>query len=169
MKISKSILGAGIVLMFASQPATAQSVHNWNNAGSSETRATASVTIPLGGKRKAENAEPRLDFAVQSYQIGQERASHLKIDPVNNNRILQRQSVVSFTLDRRPKLMLNGKKLATFGPVLHADDESEQPGNSDGGNTALYVLGGLGAAVLGLAVATSADAVDAVNDLTDPD
>lgn len=166
MKLTKTIFGAGCALAVVAQPAAAQSLSDWSNAGGSEMRAVASFTIPLGGSRKVGQTEPRLDFALQSYRIGPDRASHWQIDSAHNKRRLQRQSVVSFTLNRQPKLLLNGRKVVAFGPTLHADDDGEKGG---GGNTALLVIGGLGVAVLGAAVATTADAVDAVNDLTDPD
>ncbi len=168
MNFTKILFGAGSALIFMAQPASAQSLRDWNIAGGSEMRATASVTIPLGG-RKSDQTEPRLDFAMQSYRIGANNAPLWSINSDHQNRALQRQSIVSFTLDRRPKLLLNGRKLATFGPVLQADEEGQDAEEGSGSNTALLVIGGLGVALLGAAVATTADATDAINDLTDPD
>ncbi|MEP2736120.1 MAG: hypothetical protein ABJP34_07450 [Erythrobacter sp.] len=163
----KLLFAGACALSVLPQVVSAQSLADWEKAGRSETRAMASITIPLGGGRQAEKTAPRLDFAIQSYRSTSVAPTIVSVDSFETNPRVQRQSVVSFTLDRRPKLMLNGQRVATFGPTLYADEEEKSEKGGD--NTALLVIGGLGALVLGAAVATTADNIDALNDLTDPD
>ncbi|MEL7518331.1 MAG: hypothetical protein AAFN48_05190, partial [Pseudomonadota bacterium] len=54
------------------------------------------------------------------------------LDPFRQNRRDVRKSVVSLTMERQPRVMLNGFSLAQVGsPVLRADDEPEAEESED--------------------------------------
>ncbi len=163
--ISKTFLSVAVFSLLA-QPVAAQSLDEWEREGRVETRAMASFTIPLGGGRSVEQTAPRLDFAMQNYRIGSDQNAPLRFDVRSQPRALQRQSIVSLTLDQQPKLLLNGQRVATFGPTLHADEEGEQ--KSGGGNTALYVIGGVLVLAAGATAILATDARDAVSDAIGP-
>ncbi|WP_143182884.1 hypothetical protein [Parasphingorhabdus marina] len=146
------------------QAASAQTLRSFELQGQSETRAVAKVTIPLGGQRSSADNTPRLDFAVQTH-----RFQPVKSDPALRFRAnwdeqtsLQHQTSLSFTLEPAPRMLLNGKQLAKFGPTLQADQAEDEGG---GGNTALWVIGGLVVAGAVLAVAVTADTINTIQEL----
>ncbi len=143
-KMSRCLVG-GIATAMIAQPIAAQNLSDWERTGRAEVRATASVTIPLGGGTRAEETAPRLDFAMQNERFGRDDYTPMRFDVVQQTAPVKRQSVVSFTLDQSPKLLVNGQKVATFGPRLLREGEGEVE-DGDGISTGAAV--GIGLAVV---------------------
>ncbi|GAA4040360.1 hypothetical protein [Parerythrobacter jejuensis] len=163
---SAGLMACGAALALVSAPVSAQSLREVENAGQSEMRGMASLTIPLGGPRSARESKPRLDFAMESARIGGDQfASSLTFDRNLADRAVLRRTALSFTLEQRPTMMLNGQPMTTFGPRLGADEDDEKGG---GGNAGLYILGGvLAFGVIGTIVVVT-DTRDAVSDVIGP-
>lgn len=159
MTIKSLFLAGGCVVGLVAQPLSAQSLSDWERTGRAEVRATASVTIPLGGGNRAEETAPRIDFAMQNDRFGGDDYNPMRFDVVPQVRRAQRQSVVSFTLDNHPKMLVNGQKVATFGPTLTRDGDGEVEGG-DGISTGAAI--GIGAAVVLVVVVLAG--VDGIQD-----
>lgn len=82
----------------------------------------------------------------------------LRFDPNFNRQTLQ-AAKFALTLEHNPRLLLNGARVATFGPRLTAQEDEDTDGGG-GGDTVLYVVGGLVA--LGGLTAILVDEVDEV-------
>ena len=111
-------LGSLLALTALSVPqfAIAQSLHDFENAGRTEMRAMAGVTIPLGDSRKSHETKPRVDFSVESARIGQNSSfdHNYRSKPVVGWQP-DRKSTLSFTLEQQPTMMLNGQRLRPTG------------------------------------------------------
>lgn len=155
-----------VALAFVTQPVAAQSLQDWDSRRSSELRGAVSVTIPLGGTRRTSDSAPRLDFALQSYRPNVDDRNHAH--SIQQQRSLQLQSVMSVTLEKRSKLLLNGVSIANLSPPSLNADQKEDANDTGGGNTVLYVIGGV--LVLGVVgtVAFVTDIKDAGSDLIGP-
>ncbi|MEL6529570.1 MAG: hypothetical protein AAFQ27_06380, partial [Pseudomonadota bacterium] len=168
LRISAATILAGFVL---NAPASAQqSLFDHENMGRSDVRVSVSVTIPLGGLRKDSETTPRVNLDFQNRRIQQEPSSSaLSLnghdDPVNRPRPL-----ASFTLERNPRLLMNGHRVVTFGPRSTLQDDGENEESSDGGGigTGTAILIGVGA-TLGVFVWAAAETADEIEDLADPD
>ena len=57
---------AGAAFLAATAQASAQTLSEFYFEGQAETRAVASIVIPLGGERQAPETKTRVDFAVTS-------------------------------------------------------------------------------------------------------
>jgi len=163
------VFGAALILVFAGSGAQAQSYPNLDLQGRNDVRATASVTIPLGARRGSDAARPRLDFAMQSSVMsGARDQAELPITSDLRRRVIG-QTRVSFTLEQNPRLLMNGNRIVSFGSRLTADEDETEDANGGGGNTALYVIGGiLTLGVVG-SVALYTDGRDALSDLVGPE
>lgn len=155
-----------VALAFVTQPVAAQSLQEWDSTRGSELRGAVSITIPLGGNRKTSDSTPRLDFAFQSYRPSVDR--RILTRSIEPRRSLRLQSVMSFTLEQRPKLLLNGQSVASIDPRSLGADQADDTNGGGGGDTALYVVGGM--LVLGVVgtVALVTDIRDAGSDLIGP-
>ena len=132
--------------------ASAQSLNPALNPVEGETRIMAAITVPLGGSRDTARTAPRVEI------ISRNRTPDgiLPLVARDEERRWQERRI-GFTLDGSDQLMINGRR------AIAADDE-----NRDGIST-LGVIGiGVGALLI-ITVATLADGVDAIEDLTDPD
>lgn len=160
----------GAALAMSHFPAAAQhSLRDFQAAGQSDVRATASVTIPLGGVRDADDNAPRLDFALanRTYQT-RDNQTDFRLNSVDDPAWAQRRAQFSLTLQQNPRLLVNGERIATFGPRLNADEDSGS-NKGGGGNTALYVVGGLLAFGIVGTVIVATDVRDAVSDAIGPE
>ena len=144
-------------------PVHAQSAHPFQDHGRVEARAMLGVTIPLGGQKQKADTKPRLDLRFDTSRIDGDFTNAPTLDPIRQNRREVRQSVVSLTMERQPRVMLNGFSLAQLGsPVLRADDdkpEAEEGEESENerstGEKVLRGAGWVGIGALGvLAVGT---------------
>lgn len=148
MKNSKQIaLVATLMLGISSHGVSAQNnLRDFELTGRNDVRATASITIPLGGQRHSGNSAPRIDFAMDTMRVlpDDSRAS-LNLDM---HRAPVRPATLSLTLERNPRMLINGNRVATYGPQLTAQDEDQGSENGGGGGeTALYILGGVAALI----------------------
>lgn len=138
-------------LALGAQPASArQDLRDLDVQGRTDIRAVAAITIPLGGPRQARETAPRFDFAMQSQRIQADDASVLSnFDARRDSRVTLARTAVSFTFEQNPRLLMNGHRLATFGPWLTADNEEDS--QDDGGQlgTVGLVVLGVGAAIAG--------------------
>ena len=150
------------------QSASAQSLRDWQLEGQGETRASASITIPLGARRGSADSKPRLDFSFEAQALGVPQS----VTPMRFEEDLDRARIqattVSFTLEQNPRLLMNGQRVATFGPTLHADEEGED--ESGGGISTLGWIGiGVGA-LAGLSLWAGLEVRDDLQDaFGDPD
>ena len=163
-----TIVVALAVATVAGQPVSAQqSLRDFENAGQSDLRASVSISIPLGGPKRNVESEPRIDFAMQSQRLQPETPRfQIAVDPVTVNSIAVRRTALSLTLERNPQMLVNGQQVATFGPRLNADEEEAESGG-EGGDTALYVIGGL-VLVGGAMAIVVTDTRDALSDAIGP-
>lgn len=145
-KLTGKALALSALAMCATPAFAQQTMRDFEAAGQSDVRAVASVTIPLGGPHQSGQAtSPRVDFAVinRRYQTDGVRED-LSLAPELPNGFVERRTALSFTLERNPRMLLNGRRIATLGPVLTAQDNESADGDSGGGgDTVLYVVGGL--------------------------
>ena len=163
--MKKTCIAASMAALTMAQTASAQSLQDFENAGRTDMRASVGVTIPLGAASKARDTAPRVDFSVQSARIGQNtnfdhdvrRAPAIGWRP-------QRGSTLSLTLQDNPRLMLNGRKVATFGPTLTADEEDD---DNKGGGVSPWLIGG--GVALGLLAWATFETTDELEDLLVPD
>jgi len=129
-------------------PVHAQSAHPFQDHGRVESRAMLGVTIPLGGQKQKADTKPRFDLRIDTSRIDGDFTRAPTLDPFRQNRRDVRQSVVSLTMERQPRVMLNGFSLAQMGsPVLRADEEPEAEEGEDTKNersTGEKVLRGAG-------------------------
>lgn len=168
-------LAAFAALALAAQPAAAESaggnsVLAFQERHASEMRATVGITIPFGGQRNQAASQPRLNIGFD--HRAERHDTLLSVNPVRNFEEPEwRRTSFALTLERTPRVMLNGVQMAQFNSSLHADEtDEESESDADGGpSTALIVGGVLVGGLLALAVAGTADLVDAVEDLGDPD
>ena len=163
MPMSRNLVIGAMALAMSTQPTAAQ-----NNSGNgSEMRGTFSITVPLGGNRQTSNSAPRFDLAVQSYQTDiDELRQPISIHP---RRSLRLQSVMSFTLEQNPKLLVNGSQVAKFGSRPFNADDDNPNADKGSGNTVLYIIGGVVALGVVGGVVLATDARDAVSDLIGPE
>lgn len=168
-------LAAFAALALAAQPAAAESaggnsVLAFQERHASEMRATVGITIPFGGQRNQAASQPRLDLGFDHRT--EPHDTLLPLNPVRNFEQPEwRGTSFAVTFERAPRLMLNGAQFAQFNTRLNAD-ETEEEGGTDadsGPNTALILGGVLVGGILAISVAGTADLVDAVEDLSDPD
>ena len=151
MKSGSFFTALGVVGALASQPVHAQSVNAFDNHGRVETRAMLGVTIPLGGKKRAQETKPRLDLRFDTSRIDSDPARTRTLDPLRLQRRDIRQSVFSITMENRPRLMLNGYAVAQVGPTLYADQDAEttEEGEKEERGTGEKILRGAGWAGIG--------------------
>lgn len=127
------------------QGAQAQSLRDLHSEARIDTRASASLTIPLGAKARSDATKPRFDFVLETQSRGHSRS----VTPLRFDANFQRQRVraakVSFTLEQNPRLLLNDQRVATFGPRLTADEDEKSGGLGTGG----WILVGVGVAIGG--------------------
>ena len=148
--VAIAVLGALI-----SQPLSAQSLRSFENNGRQETRAMVGLTIPLGGKSRSRNNEPRLDFRLDTSRLVGVRFRARSLNSIFQDRRDVRATTFSLTFENNPKLLLNGHSFASFGsPVLRAQEESEEAEKEERSTGAKIARGfgwaGIGAlAVLG--------------------
>ena len=162
----KAIFGTAAVIAFAIPSVTsAQSLNGFENEGRVESRAMVGVSIPLGQAKRSEQTAPRVDFSFRSGRIGRSaRFDHDVRKAPDIGWQPERGSTLSLTLQGSPRLMLNGQRLATFGPELYADAEEEK---DYGGGVSPWLIGG--AAVLGVLVWATFETTDELEDIIDPD
>jgi len=138
-------------LAMTASPATAQHYGTSNGYQASENRISLGLTIPFGGH--AEEAKPRMELSLQQFdnrQNNQDFSYQLRSDRIT------RDNRIGFSLTKAPQLMLNGKHLAL---------PENQINLSDGAVVAL----GLGVAALGVLVWATAETVDELEDISNPD
>lgn len=143
-----------------------QSLRDFEAVGQSDVRATASITIPLGGPRDASTeTAPRLDFSLvnRRYQVD-DVPSELLLDNRRAPGFFERRTALSFTIEQNPQLFLNGRRVATFGPTLTAQED--QGDESDGGGLSTGAGIAIGAGViLGLSVILATTLEDEIENL----
>ena len=160
---------AGAALISAAlcgQAVSAQSLRDWHGEARSDVRASAAITIPLGAPRGSDASQPRVDFAFETQRLGTpDDVVPLRFDPQYERQAITRAEL-SFTLEDNPRLLMNGERVATFGPRLTADDDGERGG---GNNTALYVVGGILALGIGATVLVTTEIRDEFSDAIGPE
>lgn len=159
---------AAATLIFASQGASAQTdMRDIAAAGRSDLRATASIRIPLGGPRQARDTAPRVELAMHRMRIQPGTAAALRSsEPFHNGRTTLNRTALSVTFEQSPRMLVNGRQVATFGPTLGSEE-----GDGDqrrGVSTLGWVAIGVGV-FIGLGVAAAADLNDAIDDINNPD
>ncbi|WP_209347921.1 hypothetical protein [Pontixanthobacter sp. CEM42] len=167
MKIKSLVTGAMATLLLA-QPVAAQSIRDLHYDDASDVRVSAGITIPFGGKSRSVETKPRFDFG---FEQSAQRNEVLLARPWYTNQAQERRRMtLSLTLEDNPRMLLNQQQVARFSLSTFADeaDATEKP-KKGGGNTLLIIGGVLVTGYLVAAVAVTADAVDAIEDLTDPD
>ena len=167
MRARWKCLAAASTLMIA-QSAAAQSLHSFELGGEVDSRATVAVTIPLGGNRSSSETTPRVEFSLQSQRISTATAPDpFRFDSYRRDQFAIQQTNFALTFERNPRLLLNGQRVATYGPRLTADEDDGEGGG--GPSTGVIVVGVLVAAAVAGTVFTVTDIRDGISDLTDPD
>jgi hypothetical protein len=158
-------VGVAALVFGANGAAAQQSLRDIDDAGRSDLRATASISIPIGGRYRAGETAPRLELAMQTLVVrpGEARAV-AGFEPYGNHRTVRARTALSFTLEQQPQMLLNGARIASFGPRLSADeaggtDDKGTNGKTGGGGTALLVIGGV-LAIGGLTAIVATQAVE---------
>lgn len=153
--VAKTLACAALASLSIS-PLAAQSYHPSTDYGTRDVRASASITIPLGGNRDNAKSQPRVEFSFQQSRIEQDR---LKLD--FNRYSLQNAPItnantnrVGFTLNKNPKMLVNGR---AFKIVERKDLTT--------GETILVVVGALAVTTLISAVVIA----DSIEDIFEPD
>lgn len=122
---------AGLVALSLSSGASAQSLRSFENDGRNETRAMVGITIPFGGDRRSAENKPRVDFRMQSAEIG----SSYDLEQVRNPLLLDRrdvrQATVSLTFEDNPRFLLNGRSLSPK-PLLRAAQDGDEEASAEG-------------------------------------
>jgi len=167
---------AGAALLATATPASAQSLSEIYFDGLAETRAVASIVIPLGGERQSSETKTRVDFAVTSLR----HQANGNI-PIRANRAFEAMTgppvtaatSISLTLENRPSLLINKQAVARFGPNLYADESQKEGGSGDdekggGLSTGAGIAIGLGV-LAGAVVAVGLETSDAIGDIFEPD
>ena len=167
ISLSRASLAVAATGLLA-QGVQAQSLRDWQYEGHRDTRASAAITIPLGARRGSEDAKPRLDFGLETHAMGASQS----VTPLRFEADYQRPrlqaTTISFTLENNPRLALNGRHVATFGPRLTADEEDESERESRGLSTGEGILIGLGV-LSGVLLFATLETADEITDLVDPD
>lgn len=160
--------GAGLLAQGAQAQSQGHSMRDLEGSGHNDTRANASITIPLGARRGSDAAKPRFDFSVATQTLGTSRTlTPLRFD-ANYERQTLRAATVSLTLEQNPRLLMNGQRVATFGPTLTADEDGDADGKGGGLGTGGAILIGLGL-LSGAVLIATLETADEINDLVDPD
>ncbi len=90
----------------------AQSANPLHHDGERELRSSITLTIPLGGQRHAATSQPQLDLSFQQHRRQQNPHNFVSnnFDLRSNTYDFQpRETRIGFTLDRNPRLMMNGQ------------------------------------------------------------
>ncbi|MEL7518330.1 MAG: hypothetical protein AAFN48_05185 [Pseudomonadota bacterium] len=140
--------GAMLATTLGSQGLAAQSLRDWDRGASHDVRANAAITIPLGVPSRSRVRKPRLEFSFEAQRTDRLRSvTFVRFDPDFERQTFQAANV-AFTLERNPRLLLNGERVAIFGPRLTADQDKDTE-NEGGLGVAGGLLLGLGAAIAG--------------------
>ncbi len=105
-----SVLAVATALFSSS--VSAQSVHPLRQYDEPDIRSSVSLTIPLGGRRGTEASKPQLslDFEQKHHRQGQLNTVQDNVDlKLNSNQFKPQKARIGFTLDEKPRLMMNGK------------------------------------------------------------
>ncbi|MEL6541483.1 MAG: hypothetical protein AAFQ34_08765 [Pseudomonadota bacterium] len=138
--------GAMLATTLGSQGLAAQSLGDWDRGASHDVRANAAITIPLGVPSRSRVRKPRLEFSFEAQRTDRLRSvTFVRFEPDFERQTFQAANV-AFTLERNPRLLLNGERVAIFGPRLTADEDNDKAG---GLGVAGGLLLGLGAAIAG--------------------
>ena len=151
------------------QSANAQSLRDIQHDGVKDTRASAAITIPLGALRGSAEAKPRFDFTLATQDMNSSSSvTPMRFDPNFKSRTLSKAKL-SFTLEQNPRLLINDQRVATFGPRLTADEESEDRNGGGSAATVLYVVGGV--ALLGVVsgIVVREGIEDSIQEVFDPE
>ena len=103
--MKQSVVAAVALGALVSQPLSAQSLRSFEETGRSEARAMVGLTIPLGGKSKDRNSEPRLDFRFDTSRVDNDPFRARPLHPLLQDRRDVRATTVSLTFEANPKLM----------------------------------------------------------------
>lgn len=140
----------GIVAINMSSLAGAQSYFMNGAQYQPEARIAVGLILPLGSAAKKSAYKPRLAFTVSRHR-------YATTEPVYQSfRELSQQNQLAFSLDAEPQLFLNGQAVKLKDRRFNL---------STGAGIAIGAVALIGV----VAVVTTADSVDAIQDLTDPD
>ncbi len=155
------------VSALATSPLSAQSAFAplWHT--DQEVRAVASINVPLGHSKDARKPAYSLDFSLEARSQEGDGVIRLPSHSVTFEDRGQRYrdlSRIAISFGRQGNLMINGQRIATFGPTLNAEDERGE--ERSGLSTAEKVLIGVGV-IGGLAIFTATQVNEDLADLSD--
>lgn len=90
----------------------AQSANPLHQYGERELRSSINLTIPLGGQSHAVTSKPQLNLGFQQHRRQQNSYNFVSNNiyvKLNTYNFQPREARIGFTLDRNPRLMMNGK------------------------------------------------------------
>lgn len=134
---------------------SAQSANSLHQYGERDLRSSINLTIPLGGQRHAVTSKLQLNLSFQQHRCQQNSYNFVSnyIDVKSNTYNFQsREARIGLTLDRNPRLMMNGKPFDLPESTANASTAGKV-----GIGAAVLVGAGLLVAGTGLIIIASSD------------